>query len=178
MDEPIVEYRIHADYLGYRFGCDGTIWTCLRATGPPARMFICSDTWRELTPDRRLSDGRKRYTLRHSSGKYRRRYGYYFIALVFIGVCPPGMEVCHDDGVCTNDAVSNIRYDTKVANEADKKRHGTNLQGERMALAKLTVADGLEIREAGYPLRPHAVKHKVSEALISLILRRKVWKHV
>lgn len=48
------------------------------------------------------------------------------VALAFIGPRPEGMQVCHGDGVGSNNALSNLRYDTASANEMDKVRHGTH----------------------------------------------------
>lgn len=44
----------------------------------------------------------------------------------FVGPCPPGMEACHNDGDPSNNALSNLRWDTKSANMLDKLLHGTN----------------------------------------------------
>jgi hypothetical protein len=42
----------------------------------------------------------------------------------FVGPRPPGMECCHADGDKTNNALSNLRWDTKRANELDAIRAG------------------------------------------------------
>ena len=44
----------------------------------------------------------------------------------FVGPCPKGMECCHEDGVRTNNRLSNLRWDTRKANHADAIRHGTH----------------------------------------------------
>lgn len=44
----------------------------------------------------------------------------------FVGPCPMDMEGCHNDGDPTNNAVSNLRYDSKENNELDKRKHGTH----------------------------------------------------
>jgi hypothetical protein len=48
------------------------------------------------------------------------------VALTYLGERPEGLEVCHDDGDVANCAPGNLRYDTKSANELDKRRHGTH----------------------------------------------------
>lgn len=48
------------------------------------------------------------------------------VATAFLGAPPPGLEVCHNDGDEANCAVSNLRYDTRIANEHDKRLHGTH----------------------------------------------------
>lgn len=44
----------------------------------------------------------------------------------FVGPCPEGMEGCHNDGTASNNRLSNLRWDTSIANAQDKARHGTN----------------------------------------------------
>jgi hypothetical protein len=51
----------------------------------------------------------------------------------FVGPRPPGMDCCHDDGDSTNDALSNLRWDTKRANQADTLRHGRHWQSNKTA---------------------------------------------
>lgn len=51
------------------------------------------------------------------------------VALAFLGPCPAGLQVCHDDGVKSNNRLGNLRYDTPANNAADKVRHGTHTFG-------------------------------------------------
>ncbi|GAG26569.1 unnamed protein product, partial [marine sediment metagenome] len=44
----------------------------------------------------------------------------------FMGLCPDGMECCHNDGDPTNNCVFNLRYDTHKSNHNDMKIHGTS----------------------------------------------------
>jgi hypothetical protein len=60
---------------------------------------------------------------------------HYLIALTFIGPRPKGMDVCHNDGDPTNNAVSNLRYDTRTENNRDIYRQGQ--QGARTSLEKV-----------------------------------------
>lgn len=48
------------------------------------------------------------------------------VMLAFVGPRPDGMEVCHWDGRPENNALSNLRYDTRSANRFDAVRHGTH----------------------------------------------------
>lgn len=59
------------------------------------------------------------------------------LAAAFIGPCPEGQEVCHNDGNPANCTRGNLRYDTRFGNSADKKLHGTLLQGEQVASSRL-----------------------------------------
>ena len=47
------------------------------------------------------------------------------VMAAFVGPCPDGMEVCHGDGDGHNNALCNLRYDTRSANVLDKYKHGT-----------------------------------------------------
>lgn len=44
----------------------------------------------------------------------------------FVGAEPEGTEGCHNDGDKTNNAVANLRWDTRSANTYDKVRHGAH----------------------------------------------------
>lgn len=101
---------------------------------------------RKLKGDPRKEDGRLRLTLRRDDGKYIRKYRSYFALLATKGPCPEGMECCHEDGNCLNDAPDNLRWDTPKNNHADKKRHGTTAAGDRSPTAKLSWKEVFEIR--------------------------------
>jgi hypothetical protein len=178
---PPVKWHVIPGHPGYLAGRDGSIWSCWRFRGAgyggPCTQ-VMSDTFRRLKGSPRRSDGRLRYTLRRFDGRYRRAYGSHFVLEAFVGPRPDGMEACHTDGDCTNDAADNLRWDCPAANKADMVRHGTRQRGEAINTAKLTPEAIRDIRRAGYPLRPSAEKYGVTTTLISLILRRKVWAHV
>lgn len=48
------------------------------------------------------------------------------VAAAFLGPCPDGMEVCHNDGNSVNNIISNLRYDTRANNCLDRRREGTH----------------------------------------------------
>lgn len=138
-----VDFRGVVGAPGYCVGSDGSLWTCWqqrgRGHGMPPEWFM-SDAWFQLTPQPRQEDGRKRYTVRTATGRYRRAYCSHFVLEAFVGPRPDGMEACHGDGNCLNDALSNLRWDTPIANKADMKRHGTQVAGATHPKAKLTDA--------------------------------------
>lgn len=47
------------------------------------------------------------------------------VLLAFVGPAPEGMECCHGNGVRTDNRLSNLRWDTRLANAADATAHGT-----------------------------------------------------
>jgi hypothetical protein len=52
-------------------------------------------------------------------GRREYRYVHDLVLLAFVGAKPAGLEVCHGDGVKTNNRLSNLRYDTRSANALD-----------------------------------------------------------
>ena len=44
----------------------------------------------------------------------------------FVGPCPDGMEVCHNNGDATDNRLENLRYGSHSENMLDKRKHGTN----------------------------------------------------
>lgn len=56
----------------------------------------------------------------------RPRRVHHLVAEAFIGPRPPGLEICHNNGDGADNRASNLRYDTKSANELDRVRHGTH----------------------------------------------------
>ena len=101
------------------------------------------------------------------------------VARAFLGEpASPDLEACHDDGDQDNNNVSNLRWDTRIGNEADKTRHGTRLIGERHTLAKLTEADVVEIRRSPECPEVLAGKFGVHPMHVNRIRRYERWKHV
>lgn len=174
-------YKPIPGHAGYRAGEDGSIWSCwnFKGSGYAGQCKqVMTERWRRLKGDPRKGDGRRRYTLRKDGGGYRRCYAATFVLEAFVGPCPAGLECCHNNGDRTDDSAGNLRWDTSAANKADMDRHGTRPKGEQIGTAKLTVDDVRAIRNVGYPLRQHADRFGISEAMASLIIRRKAWKHV
>ena len=71
------------------------------------------------------SRGRRTVTL-HRNGARRTGHVSQMVMEAFVGPCPPGLFVCHNDGDATNDALINLRYDTPRANNLDTVKHGRN----------------------------------------------------
>jgi hypothetical protein len=168
-----------AEFPGYRVSDEGKVQSNFRLKGAGyARKprYVHSDVWKDLKPDVDET-GRARYTLRRD-GRSHKKFASVLVLEGFVGPRPPGMEACHGDGDCRNNRLSNLRWDTALANREDMVRHGTRQRGRQIHTAKLTEDDVREIRRIGKPLKPLAIRFGVTETTVSYVLNRKVWKHV
>ena len=75
------------------------------------------------------------------------------VLLAFRGQPPPGYEACHNNGNRSDARLSNLRWDTRSENNADRDRHGVAVKGERHGCAKLTEKQVLCIRKDRRVLR-------------------------
>ena len=74
-----------------------------------------------LTPEVAKKYGHQRVRIRNDNG-YRRVMVHALVMEAFIGQCPDGKEVCHNDGDPSNNCLENLRYDTRSENQRDKFR--------------------------------------------------------
>lgn len=87
-----------------------------------------------------------------SNGKRSKRLIAPLVAGAFIGPRPTGLVVCHEDGIRTNNSAKNLRWDTRSANEQDKRKHGTARVLDRHLDAKLNLELVLQLRARYRPL--------------------------
>jgi hypothetical protein len=101
---------------------------------------------------------------------------------VFVGLCPEGMECCHEDDDCTNNRLTNLRWGTRAENNQDKVRNGRVYQGDRHHRAKVTADDVREMRrlsaEEGMTNVALATRFRLTPTMVGYIITRKSWKHV
>src|SRR5574343_69230 len=111
-----------------------------------------------------------------------RVYVHKLVTLTFIGPCPVKYEVCHNDGNKLNNALSNLRYDSRSANSLDRHKHGTmpDYRGEKARSAKLTKQEVEWIRKSiGHiSIRSMAKKFNVHHSTVLNIIHRKTWSHI
>jgi hypothetical protein len=93
----------------------------------------------------------------------------------FVGPAPQGMVGCHEDGVPANCHLSNLRWDTQTANNADKRRHGTFHRGSACSAAKLTEEKVMAILADQRPSKSVARDYGVSHNAILQIRSGKTW---
>ena len=88
-----IEYRGIPDFPGYRFGNDGTVWSCWKR-GPVHEQ---GNVWRQLkTPIR--SKGYPLVGL-YKNGKRYSKDVHILILISFLGPCPLGLEACHENEI-------------------------------------------------------------------------------
>lgn len=104
------------------------------------------------------------------------------VASTFIGEKPKGMEICHNNGDCTDNRLENLRYDTHKNNELDKKKHGTSQVGENHGMSKLNNIQVKSIRhflKLGYlSIKDIASVFDISTFIVWSISKNKLWKHI
>lgn len=113
------------------------------------------------------------------NGKVKTIYVHQLVMLAFVGGCPAGMEVCHEDGNKSNNALYNLRYDTPTGNRRDGKRTNTGNTGVRNNTTKLTENQVREIRRriaTGERDALIAPDFNVSRSLIYCIRTNKTWE--
>lgn len=174
-----VTYKLIPDHPGYRVGDDGSVWSCRKRVGVPGKRvcdFIVTDEWHRLTPAK--TPGRLFVKLEGG-----RTFGVHrLVLLAFVGPCPEGMEGCHNDGNPHNNALSNLRWDSDKANQADRERHGRTARGvrngksvlgdERVRYARARFAAG------GITRAQLARELGITWNNLNAILNRETWKHV
>jgi len=130
------------------------------------------------------------------AGKPRDFFVHRLVLETFVGPCPPGMEGCHNDGNRQNNATSNLRWDTRVQNMADKKIHGTEQvggkhwmvrkpewvrRGEKVPTSIFNSTDIERIRDMrinGCTYESIARWIGSTRENIGVISRRETWRHV
>lgn len=127
--------------------------------------------------------GYTRYTLRGRDGKVKRRMAHQLVLEAYVGPKPEDKPfVCHNDGNPTNNALSNLRYDTPKGNSADKQIHGTQVFGTEHPQAKLDPPKVREIRKLLKTTNRTMVdigrEFGVSKRVVFNIKHRQSWRHV
>jgi len=152
---------------GYFADRNGNIWSINSKDGVP----------RKLKPG--LTRGYYGVSL---SGK-RSFYVHRLILQTFVGVCPDGMQSCHNNGKRSDNRLSNLRWDTFKNNHADMMKHGTRLMGENHHLSVLNELQVRIIRnypkhygDASYLTNVFKVSRRTIRDLRCITKRS--WKHI
>lgn len=165
------------EFPGYDISDDGVVYSRWHQSG--RNIFVIGKS-RKLLAGHIDLDGYRRVTLKTRTGGTKTVGLHTLVLTVFRGPCPTGMQACHNDGVKSNNALSNLRWDTCASNIADKRKHGTHRTGERHGRAKLTHSEVAEIRrryESGeYLLRELAAMYGVSKSAIGAIVNNQTYQ--
>ncbi|MBA3655649.1 MAG: HNH endonuclease [Actinobacteria bacterium] len=102
------------------------------------------------------------------------------VAAAFLGPCPPGMEVDHQDTDTWNNAAANLEYVTPAENVARQYRMGLGAVGAQCGSAKLNERAVREIRAlAGIvPQTELARRFGVTPQTICDVLAARSWRHL
>lgn len=112
-------------------------------------------------------------------GKQKQVSVHVLVMRAFCGNPPdPGLDVCHNDGDSSNNKLSNLRYDTRKGNLADRWRHGTMNVGQMNGTNKLTVDQVREIRMRMDGLKSIARDYGVSSGTVWAVRTRRAWAWV
>lgn len=96
----------------------------------------------------------------------------------FKGLPQEDQMCCHNDGNPANNNIENLRWGNAKENAADKKLHGTNLEGCKHPMSKLKEEEVLDIfnsKESGSYL---SKKYNTSYSNISRIRKGNIWKNI
>ncbi len=165
-------------YAGYGATRDGTIWSCWQQFGRPIGWKVAEGKWRPLAVASR-TDSYLTVAM-WMSGKRVTRTIHRLILITFVSGQPEGCEACHGNGVRTDNRLENLRWDTRAANQRERRVHGTDMNGSKHPKAKLTESDIPKIFESqadGVSVAQIGRDFGVSHQTIRSVLRRETWKY-
>lgn len=175
-----VEYRPIPNFPGYMIGSDGSVWSCKRRGRPLGeKRTIDGQVFARIRPQ---LNARGYGTIsRQKNKKQIVMFVAHAVLFAFVGPRPEGLECCHGDGDKLNNALSNLRWDTRQSNHMDKLWHDSIPIGEKASRAKLTYKDVQEIKrlfEAGIKQTELGKMFGVNQTSISAIVNGHRWENV
>lgn len=171
---PDIDGKPIPGYSGYCITPDGQLWSKKKKDG---KTF--TDKWKPLKGF--IDKGGYLCYMLCQNNKIKRKVAHRLVLEIFVGCDDLKMFACHNNGDTSNNHISNLRWDTALGNQADRKKHGTSLEGCKNPKAKLNERDILKIREMrnlGRTYSDIAKTFGISNVMASLICRRKNWIHV
>ncbi|WP_261496704.1 NUMOD4 motif-containing HNH endonuclease [Burkholderia multivorans] len=100
------------------------------------------------------------------------------VLLAFRGLPLDGQEACHKNGIGTDNRLSNLRWDTHLENNRDRKRHAHYAIGECHRMAKLSEEQARQIKYGGLTLREAMKRFAIRKSQIFRIRRGECWSHI
>lgn len=173
------KYKNIPGFPGYRVGDDGSVWSCRTRKGASANTTILSNVWKKL----KFGTGSGYRMVNIGVGENRvPRYVHRLVLETFIGPSTKGRECCHNNGKRSDNRLTNLRWDSRSANCKDAVKHGTQSNGEKQWMSKLTNQDVRAIRKlwstGEYYQRELAEKYNVSVPSIGMLVNGKTWKYL
>jgi hypothetical protein len=169
MPDSNLRYAEIAGFPRYLAGSDGGIWVLLRGGRRWARLKA-----------RRSSNGYLNVNL-HGKGPSRCDSVHALILEAFVGPRPPGHHACHNNGDRTDNRPENLRWDTVAGNCADKKAHGTHVEGGSVGTSVLSDDQVMETRRryaAGERSRSIQADFPIGRTEFWNIVWGKRWSHL
>ena len=165
-----VQYRDIADFPGYKFGDDGSVWSAWRGKRLTNEWTRIAGWIGEGGYRRVMLTGRRMYLIHR------------IILLAFIGPCPDGMQCLHLNSIKTDCRLSNLKWGTREENMDDVRNRKANPRGEQHYRCKLTDDYVREIRRryesGGVFQRELAVEFGVTCRTVGRIVNGEQWNHV
>ena len=99
------------------------------------------------------------------------------IAMAFLED-PSGKDVCHNNGVRSDNRVENLRLDTRKGNMSDVYKHDTHIRGERCGTNKYSqelIAKFKEDIKTGKSIRSIAIKHGIKPSTGYSLAEGRTW---
>lgn len=179
----MVTFKPIAGFPGYRVGDDGSVWSCWKkvSLGRGGTRSVMGTEWhrRKLSPSGER--GYLKVMLATPEGKKSQLVAR-LVLEAFGDPCPPGGWVNYEDGNPANVAASNLSWKTRETAKASEVSRGTRNRGIRNGQAVLSEDAVREIRDeyagGGVSQASVAARHGVCHTTVSVIVRRKYWKHL
>lgn len=119
----------------------------------------------------------------YQDGVAKQKQVHRLILEAFVGPCPDDMECCHNNGVATDNRLSNLRWDTHSENMKDKFRHDDQTHvGTHNSRCKLTENDVRMIiymfRTGEFTQKEIAGMHGMDHSNVCCIVNKRSWKHI
>lgn len=124
------------------------------------------------------SHGYLMVNMKNDDGKWGARLLHVIVASAFYGKRPVGMDCCHNDGDRLNNSSNNLRWDSRKANIADQKTHGSFGWRGKRKLSDSDIPLILSLANSGEKFELIANKFDVSVGTISAVVNGKNWKDV
>lgn len=129
---------------------------------------------RIMTPSE-AGKGYRKVALCRRGEKPVHRYVHELVLEAFVGPRPASMDAAHNNGQRDDNNLTNLRWDSRAGNHADKIAHGTMCQGETHGRRKLTAQEVIAIRASNGTLCEIGDRFGVGPMQVRRIKTRENW---